>query len=72
MSLERDVLRRAALDDTASNVKRNFLIDSLLVLLVRNHFIIQMIWWTGLAHWHFEFPFSGIFISAFLSSKELF
>ena len=23
-------------------------------LLVRNHFIIEMIWWTGLAPWEFE------------------
>jgi len=26
-------------------------------LLVRIHFIIVMIWWTGLAPWEFEFPF---------------
>ena len=25
-------------------------------LLVRIHFIIEMIWWTGLAPWEFEFP----------------
>ena len=28
-------------------------------LLVRIHFIIKMIWWTGLAPWEFEFPFLG-------------
>ena len=28
-------------------------------LLVRIHFIIVMIRWTGLAPWEFEFPFSG-------------
>jgi len=29
-------------------------------LLVRIHFIIEMIWWTGLAPWEFEFmPFIG-------------
>jgi len=27
--------------------------------LVRIHFIIEMIWWTGLAPWEFEFPFPG-------------
>ena len=34
--------------------KREFFIDN---LLVRIHFIIEMIWWTGLAPWGFEFPF---------------
>ena len=32
-------------------------------LLVRIHFIIEMIWWTGLAQWEFEFLFSGSRIS---------
>jgi len=27
-------------------------------LLVRIHFVIEMIKWTGLAPWEFEFPFS--------------
>ena len=40
-----------------------FFIDNLLVPI---HFIIEMIWWTGLAPWEFEFPFSGILISTFL------
>jgi len=34
--------------------ERDFFIDN---LLVQTHFIIQMIWWTGLAPWEFEFPF---------------
>ena len=33
--------------------EREFLIDN---LLVRIHFIIEMIWWTGLAPWEFESP----------------
>jgi len=36
--------------------KRRFFIDN---LLVRIHFIIVMIRWTGLAPWEFEFPFPG-------------
>jgi len=28
-------------------------------LLVRVHFIIEMIWWTGLASWELEFSFPG-------------
>ena len=35
-------------------VERNFFIDN---LLVRIHFISEMISWTGLAPWQFEFPF---------------
>ena len=35
-------------------------------LLVRIHFIIEMIMWTGLAPWEFEFPFPGSLISTFL------
>ena len=35
-------------------IKREFLIDN---LLVRIHFMLEMIWWTGLALWEFEFPF---------------
>ena len=34
-------------------------------LLVRIRFIIEMIWWTGLAPWDFKFPFSGSLISTF-------
>ena len=36
--------------------ERKFFSDN---LLVRIHFIIEMIWWTGLAPWEFEFTFSG-------------
>ena len=36
--------------------EREFFMDN---LLVRIHFIIVMIWWTGLAPWEFEFPFPG-------------
>ena len=32
-------------------------------LLVRIHFIIEMIWWTGLAPWEFESSFPGSLIS---------
>ena len=37
-------------------VEREFFIAN---LLVRIHFIIEMIRWTGLAPWEFEFPFPG-------------
>ena len=43
--------------------ERAFVIDN---LLVRIHFIIVMIRWTGLAPWEFEFPFSGSLIPTFL------
>ena len=35
-------------------------------LLVRIHFIIVMIRWTGLASWEFEFPFPGSLTSIYL------
>ena len=35
-------------------------------LLVRIPFIIDMIWWTGLAPCEFEFPFPGSLMSTFL------
>ena len=35
-------------------------------LLVRTHCIIEMIWWTGLALWEFEFPFPGSLTFTFL------
>ena len=35
-------------------------------LLVRIHFIIVMIRWTGLAPWEFESPFPGSLTSTFL------
>ena len=34
-------------------------------LLVRNHFIIVMVRWTGLAPWGVEFPFPGSLTSTF-------
>ena len=43
--------------------EREFINDN---LLVRIHFIVEMIWWTGLAPWEFEFPFPGSLISPFL------
>ena len=42
--------------------EREFFIDN---LLVRIHFIIVMIRWTGLAPWEFEFPFPGSLTSTF-------
>ena len=44
-------------------VEREFFIDN---LLVRIHYIIVMIRWTGLAPWEFEFPFPGSLTSTFL------
>jgi len=43
--------------------QREFFIDN---LLVRIHFIIVMIRWTGLAPWEVEFPFPGSLTSTFL------
>jgi len=48
---------------TAPLPEREFFIDN---LLVRIHFIIVMIGWTGLAPWKFEFPFPGSLTSTFL------
>ena len=42
--------------------ERDFVIDN---LLVRNHFIIVMIGWTGLRPWEFEFPFRDSLTSTF-------
>ena len=47
----------------ARGAERHELIDN---LLVRIHFIIVMIRWTGLAPWEFEFPFSGSLTPTFL------
>ena len=44
--------------------ERAFLIDN---LLVRIHFIIEMIWWPGLAPSEFESPFPGSRVSTFLA-----
>ena len=43
--------------------ERDFLIGN---LLVRIHFGIVMIRWTGLAPWEFEFPFPGSLTSTFV------
>ena len=48
-------------------LQMEFFIDN---LLVRMHFIIVMIGWTGLAPWEFESPLSGSLISAFLKRWE--
>ena len=45
------------------HTEREFFID---VILVRIHYIIAMIKWTGLAPWEFEFPFPGSLTSVFL------
>ena len=47
-----------------SRAERESSIDN---LLVRNHLIIVMIRWTGLAPWEFEFLFPGSRTSTFLS-----
>ena len=47
--------------------EREFFIDD---LLVRIHFIIEMIRWTGLAPWDFEFPFPGSLASIFLDPNH--
>ena len=43
--------------------EREFFIDN---LLIRIHFIIVMIRWTGLAPWEFEFPFPGSLTSKYM------
>ena len=48
--------------------EREFCIDN---LLVRIHFIIVMIRWTGLAPWEFEFPFPGSLTSTFLGMSNI-
>ena len=45
--------------------ERAFFIDN---LLVRVHFIVVMILWTGLAPWEIEFPFPGSRTSTLLSA----
>ena len=46
--------------------EREFFIDN---SLVRVHFIIVMVRWTGLAPWEFEFPFPGSLTSTFLVGR---
>jgi len=40
------------------------------ILLVRDHFTVAMIRWTGLAPWEFEFPFPGSRTSTFLDHES--
>ena len=40
-------------------------------LLVRIHFTIEMIWWTGLTPWEFEFPFPGSLTSTFAGGRDV-
>ena len=47
--------------------EKEILIDN---SLVRIHFIVEMIWWTGLAPWKFELPFPGSLIYTFLVEEE--
>ena len=47
-------------------VKRECFIDN---LLVRIHFIIVMIRWTGFAPWEFQFPLPGSRTSTFLGEQ---
>jgi hypothetical protein len=49
------------------SAEREFLIDN---LLVRIHFIIEMIRWTGLAPWEFEFSFPGSLTSTFMHALQ--
>ena len=48
-------------------LEKEFCIDN---LLVRIHFIIVMIRWTGLAPWDFEFPFPGSLVSTSLEKER--
>ena len=48
------------------SLQREFLIDN---LLVRIHFIIVMIRWTGLAPWEVESPFPVSLTSTFLEQE---
>ena len=47
--------------------EREFFIGN---LLVRIHFILVMIRWTGLAPWEFEYPFPGSLTSTFLEGRQ--
>jgi hypothetical protein len=50
-------------ENLAYSREREVFIDN---LLVRIHSIMEMIWWTGLAPWEFEFPLPGSLIFTFL------
>jgi len=62
-------LSRVLRHDWSPSPEREFVIDN---LLVRIHFIIVMIRWTGLAPREVEFPFPGSLASTFLLALELF
>ena len=47
--------------------EREFFIDN---LLVRIHYIILVIRWTGLAPWESEFPFPGSLECTYLAPRE--
>ena len=61
---EHQVVRR----DPRHHLGREFFIDN---LLVRIHLIVEMIRWTGLAPWEFEFPFPGSLTFTFLGHHLL-
>ena len=60
-----DKVRLVSKDSDPLQREREFFSDN---LLVRIHFIIEMIWWTGLAPRKFEFPVPGSPISTSLGS----
>ena len=62
-SLPEDRVERNRQRQRAGPPEREFFIDN---PLVRIHFIIVMIRWTGLALWEFESPFPGSLTSTFL------
>ena len=47
--------------------ERHFFVDNLLVQI---HFVFEMIWWTGLSPWEFDFLFLGSLISTLLVSPD--
>jgi len=59
----RVIQTKSAGDKKGVDTEKEFVIFN---LLVRIHFIIVMIRWTGLAPWEFEFPFPGSLTSNFL------
>jgi len=56
-------ISKAVANHSSSWYPLAFFIDN---LLVRIHFIIEMIRWTGLAPWECEFPFPGSLICTFI------
>ena len=53
---EKRVMKESLGLDPDEDSEKEFFIDN---LLVRSHFIIVMIRWTGLAPWEIEYPFPG-------------